>query len=72
MKVKAKRTKDGFLIPLIKELEDKEEIEVEIKEEIKTTEFLEFLYQIYEGRENISTLPDEEALENELKNKYAL
>jgi len=72
MKIKAKRTKDGFLIPLIKGLEEKEEIEVEIKEEIKTTAFLKFLNQIYGGRENISTLPDEEALENELRNKYAL
>jgi len=33
MKIKAKRTKDGFLIPLIKGLEDKEETLVEITEE---------------------------------------
>jgi len=33
MKIKAKRTKDEFLIPLINELEDKEEILIEIKEE---------------------------------------
>ncbi len=32
MKVKAKRVKDGFLIPLIEELKDKDEIEVEIEE----------------------------------------
>ncbi|MCX7760501.1 MAG: hypothetical protein N2Z81_04870 [Hydrogenothermaceae bacterium] len=31
MRVKAKRVKEGFLIPLIKGFEDKEEIEVEIE-----------------------------------------
>ncbi len=36
MRVKAKRTKDGFLIPLINELKDKDEILVEIKEDVKT------------------------------------
>ncbi len=35
MKVKAKRVKDGFLIPLIEELKDKDEIVVEIKESAK-------------------------------------
>ncbi len=40
IKVKAKRVKNGFLIPLVKGLENKEEIEVEIKGE--TTEFVEF------------------------------
>ena len=32
MKVKAKRVKDGFLIPLIEELKDRDEIVVEIEE----------------------------------------
>ena len=35
MKVKAKRVKDGFLIPLIEELKDKDEIVVEIEEPAK-------------------------------------
>ena len=72
MRVKARRTKDGFLIPLIQGFEDKEEIEVEIKEKIGKTEFLEFLYEIYKGRENISKLTDEEALENALGEKYGI
>ena len=38
----------------------------------KTTEFLEFLYQIYRGKENISSSSDEEALEDALKDKYGL
>lgn len=46
MKVKAKRVKDGFLIPLIVGLEDREEIEVEIieqtaKEESLSDEFVD-------------------------------
>lgn len=32
MRLKAKRIRDGFLIPMIHGLEDKEEIEVEIKD----------------------------------------
>ncbi len=70
IKVKAKRVKNGFLIPLVKGLEDKEEIEVEIKGE--TTEFVEFLKKIYSGKENISKTSDEEALEDALRYKYGL
>jgi len=73
MKIKAKRVKDGFLIPLIDGLKDKEEIEVEIKvKEEKSTEFLDFLRRIYSGKENISKITDEEALEDALKDKYGL
>jgi UV DNA damage repair endonuclease len=71
MKLKAKRVKDGFLIPLIDELKDKDEIEVEIKEK-KSTEFLDFLKKVYSGKENISKITDEEALEDALRDKYGL
>jgi len=71
MKIKAKRVKDGFLIPLIDELKDKEEIIVEIKEE-ESTEFLDFLKKVYGDRENISKISDEDALENALREKYGL
>jgi hypothetical protein len=71
MKIKAKRVKEGFLIPLVDELKDKEEIIVEIKEE-KSTEFLDFLKKIYGDKENISKISDEEALENALREKYGL
>ena len=70
MKLKAKRVKDGFFIPMIKGLENKEEIEVEIIEE--ETEFLKFLENIYKGKENISKLTDEGALEDALREKYGL
>lgn len=74
MRVKAKRVKEGFLIPLINGFEDKEEIEVEIELEIKETDtdFLKFLSKIYRGRENISKIPDEKALEEGLRGKYGL
>lgn len=74
MRVKAKRVKGGFLIPLLSGLENKKEIEVEIKEEFKeeSTAFLRYLSEIYGGRENISKLTDEEALESALKDKYEL
>ena len=72
MKIKAKRTKNGFLIPLINGLEDKEEILVEIKEKLAKTEFLEFLYEIYGGKENICKSKDEEMLEHALREKYGL
>jgi hypothetical protein len=68
MKIKAKRVKEGFLIPLVDELKDKEEIIVEIKEE-ESTEFLDFLKKIYGDKENISKISDEEALENALREK---
>jgi DNA-binding transcriptional regulator LsrR (DeoR family) len=71
MKLKAKRVKDGFLIPLIDELKDKDEIEVEIKEE-KSTEFLDFLEKVYSNGKNISKITDEEALEDALRDKYGL
>ncbi len=71
MKVKARRVKDGFLIPLIEELKDKEEIEVEIKID-QNTEFLKFLEKVYSGKENISKITDEEALEDALRDKYGL
>ncbi|WP_457642107.1 hypothetical protein [Persephonella sp.] len=71
MKVKAKRVKEGFLIPLIDELKDKEEIVVEIEEET-STEFLDFLKKVYSGKENVSKIPDEEALEDALREKYEL
>ncbi|GAB6072761.1 hypothetical protein JCM14244_11380 [Venenivibrio stagnispumantis] len=71
MKIKAKRVKEGFLIPLVDELKDKEEILVEIKEE-ESTEFLDFLKKIYGDKENISKISDEEALENALREKYGL
>jgi hypothetical protein len=71
MKIKAKRVKEGFLIPLVDELKDKEEIIVEIKEE-ESTEFLDFLKKIYGDKENISKISDEEALENALREKYGL
>lgn len=70
MRVKAKKIKDGFLIPLIDRFKDKDEIEVEIYEE--ETDFLRFLREFYGGRENISKLSDEEALEIELRDKYEL
>jgi len=38
----------------------------------KDTEFLEFLYGIYKGKNNISALSDEEALEDALRDKYGL
>ena len=38
----------------------------------KDTEFLEFLYEIYKGKNNISALSDEEALEDALRDKYGL
>ena len=69
MKVKAKRVKEGFLIPLIDELKDKEEIVVEIEEET-STEFLDFLKKVYRGKGNVSKIPDEEALEDILNRKY--
>ncbi|RUM50239.1 MAG: hypothetical protein DSY47_02195 [Hydrogenothermus sp.] len=71
MKVKAKRVKEGFLIPLIDELQDKEEIIVEIIED-DSTKFLDFLKKVYYGKENISKISDEEALENALREKYGL
>ena len=71
MKVKARRVKDGFLIPLIEELKDKEEIEVEIKID-QNTEFLKFLEKVYSDKENISKITDEEALEDALRDKYGL
>jgi hypothetical protein len=61
MKIKSKRVNEGFLIPLVDELKDKEEIIVEIKEE-ESTEFLGFLKKIYGDKENISKISDEEAL----------
>ena len=47
MKVKAKKTKDGFLIPFIdKNLESKESIEVEIPlEELLTDEYIKKHWQ---------------------------
>ena len=71
MRVKAKRVKEGFLIPLVDELQDKEEIIVEIKED-DSTEFLDFLKRVYSGKENISKISDEEALEDALREKYGL
>jgi len=71
MKIKAKRVKEGFLIPLVDELKDKEEIIVEIKEE-ESTEFLDFLKKVYGDRENISKISDENALENALREKYGI
>ena len=71
MKVKAKRVKEGFLIPLIEELKDKKEIIVEIKED-NSTEFLDFLKKVYGNKENISKLSDEEVLEDALREKYGL
>lgn len=38
----------------------------------KSTEFLNFLYEIYDGRKNVSNLSDEEALEDVLRDKYGL
>ena len=38
----------------------------------KGTEFLSFLYKIYDGKENVSNLSDEEALEDALRDKYGL
>lgn len=70
MKVKAKRVEGGFLIPLIEELKDKDEIVVEIEE--PSTDFLGFLKKIYKGKENVSELEDEEALRGALKEKYDL
>ncbi|MGQ9623680.1 MAG: hypothetical protein ACUVTO_09735 [Candidatus Caldatribacteriaceae bacterium] len=69
MKLKAKRVKDGFLIPLVEELKDREEVEVEI---VQKNEFLEFLKKVYNGRENISRTTDEKALEKALEEKYGL
>lgn len=70
MRVKAKKVKEGFLIPLIDKFKDMEEIEVEIIE--KETDFLKFLRRFYEGRKNISKISDEEALEIALRDKYEL
>jgi len=50
---------------------DKEEIVEEIKEK-ESTEFLDFLRKIYGNKENISTILDEETLENALREKYGL
>jgi hypothetical protein len=72
MKIKAKRTKDGFFIPLIDQLKDKEEIIVEIYKEPSRTEFVEFLYKIYDGKDNISKFSDEEMLNKALREKYGL
>ncbi|WP_297890135.1 hypothetical protein [Sulfurihydrogenibium sp.] len=71
MRVKAKRTQDGFLIPLIDEYRDKDEIEVEIVDEF-STDFLIFLKELYEGKENIFKNSDDEVLSDELKHKYGL
>jgi len=46
-------------------------LDIGLKSE-KTTEFLKFLYEIYGGKENISSLSDEEALEDALRDKYGL
>ena len=43
MRLKAKRTKDGFLIPLLDELKDKDEILVDIKEDVKTQHTEEYI-----------------------------
>jgi len=40
--------------------------------EVCATEFLNFLNKIYRGKENISELSDEEALEDALRDKYGL
>lgn len=69
MKVKAKKVKERFLIPLKDELKDKEEIVVEIKEE-PSTEFLDFLKKVYGGKENLSKITNEGALEDALEKKY--
>ncbi|WP_142935288.1 hypothetical protein [Balnearium lithotrophicum] len=58
---------------MLKGLENKQEMEVEIKDKTEKeplTEFLQYLSEIYGGRENISNLTDEEALEYVLRSKY--
>jgi len=52
-----------------KEFRNGKETKLEVKER---TEFLRFLHKVYEGRENISKLSDEEALEDALRDKYGL
>lgn len=54
---------------LVDELRDEKKTRLEIG---KNTEFLRFLYKVYKGKENISRLSDEEALEDALRDKYGL
>jgi len=54
---------------LMDEFRDREETKLKAKE---STEFLRFLHKVYEGKENISKLSDEEALEDALRDKYGL
>ena len=54
---------------LADEFKDRKETKLKSKE---STEFLKFLHKVYKGKENISKLSDEEALEDALRDKYGL
>jgi len=72
MKIKAIRVENGFFIPLIPELEDRQEIIIEIPEKEKYTEFVDFLYKIYHNKDNISNITDDQVIIDALKEKYEL